>query len=132
MIPAFRRENLKYLAFVINRTPEVVRLAIDPDEPLVQVPSPLGNRPMMNASFRDRGGEHRTEPVPPQPYRLVADVYTPLEQNIFYLPKRQWIADHLPSGDRRLLVMRWAAPTTGIAMCEMQLLFMNYLKGSRP
>ena len=41
-IPAFRRENRKYLAFVINRTPQVVRLAIDPDEHLVQVPSPLG------------------------------------------------------------------------------------------
>ena len=34
-IPALRRENLKHLAFVIHRTPEVMRLAIDPDEHLV-------------------------------------------------------------------------------------------------
>ncbi len=36
-IAALRRENLKHLAFVIYRTPEVMRLAIDPDEHLVQV-----------------------------------------------------------------------------------------------
>ncbi len=48
---------------------------------------------MMNASFPDLAGEHRTKPVPPEPYRLVANVYTTLKQDIFYLPKRQWIAD---------------------------------------
>jgi hypothetical protein len=33
--PALRCENLKHLAFVIHRTPEIMRLAIDPDEHLV-------------------------------------------------------------------------------------------------
>ncbi len=47
MIPVLRDENLKYLAFVINRTPQIVRLAIDPDEHLVEVPSPLGKALMM-------------------------------------------------------------------------------------
>ena len=52
MIPVLRDENLKYLAFVINRTPQVVRLAVDPDEHLVEVPSPLGKALMMlNALF---------------------------------------------------------------------------------
>ncbi len=88
-----RDENLKYLTFVINRTPQVVRLASDPDEHLAEVPSPLGKRPMMNASSPDRSGEHRTESVPPEPNGFMANIDATLEQNIFYLPKRQWIAD---------------------------------------
>ena len=64
-----------------------------PDEYLVQVPAPLRKRPMMKASFSDRGRKHRTEPVPPKPYRLVADVDAPLEQNILDLSQRQRIAD---------------------------------------
>ncbi len=84
-IPALRRKNLKHLAFVIYRTPEIMRLTIDPDEHLVEVPAPLWKRPMMNASFPDRGGERWTEPVPPVPNRLMADIDTALEQEIFYL-----------------------------------------------
>ena len=48
---------------------------------------------MMNASFPDLTGEHRTEPVPPVPDRLVADIDTTLEQDILYLPQRQRITD---------------------------------------
>ncbi len=44
-IPALARENLEHLAFVIHGAPEVVRLAIDPNEGLVQVPTPR----LMNA-----------------------------------------------------------------------------------
>ena len=43
--------------------------------------------------FSDLVGEHRTETVPPKPYRLAADVDAPLEQNILDLPQRQRIAD---------------------------------------
>ena len=39
-IQAFRGKNFEDLAFVINRTPEVVRFTVDPDEQLIQVPSP--------------------------------------------------------------------------------------------
>ena len=92
-IPPLRRENLQHLAFVIHRTPEIMRLAIDPDEHFVEVPAPLRKRPVMNASFPDLAGEHRTETVPPEPYRLMANIDATLEQNIFYLPKRQRIAD---------------------------------------
>jgi len=42
---------------------------------------------MMNASFPDLAGKHRTEPVPPKPNRVVADIYTSLEQNVFHLPE---------------------------------------------
>ena len=40
-IPGLRRENLKRLVFVIHGTPEILHLAIDPDENLVEVPAPL-------------------------------------------------------------------------------------------
>ncbi len=45
----------------------------------------------MNAPLPDLRGEHRTEPVPPKPHDFVADIDTALEQEIFYLPKRQRI-----------------------------------------
>ncbi len=48
---------------------------------------------MMNASFSDRGGERWTEPVPPVPNRLMADIDTALEQEIFYLSQGQRITD---------------------------------------
>ena len=41
-IPPFRGKNFKYLAFVIERTPKVIRLAVDANEHLVQVPAPVG------------------------------------------------------------------------------------------
>ncbi len=40
---------------------------------------------MMNVPLPDLRGEHRTEPVPPESRRLVADIDTPFEQQIFYL-----------------------------------------------
>ena len=48
---------------------------------------------MMKASLPDLVGKHRTEAIPPEPYRLVADVDAPLEKNILDLPQRQRIAD---------------------------------------
>ncbi|MGB6907501.1 MAG: hypothetical protein WBE04_10370, partial [Methyloceanibacter sp.] len=66
----------------------IMRLSIDPDEYLVQVSAPLRKRPMMKASFPDRGRKHRTEAIPPKPNRLVADVDAPLEQNILDLSQR--------------------------------------------
>jgi hypothetical protein len=86
-IPALRHESLEHFAFVINRTPEIMRLSIDPDKHLIQVPTPLRKRPMMKASFPDLRGEHRTEATSPEPYRLVADVDVALEQNILDLPQ---------------------------------------------
>ena len=48
---------------------------------------------MKNAPLPDLRGEHRTEPVPPEPHRLVTDVDAALEQQILDLPQRQRIAD---------------------------------------
>ena len=69
---------------------------------------------MMKASLPDRGRKHRTEPVPPVPNRLVADVDPPLEQNILDLSQRQRIADihHHHEADH---LWRAAEITEGIA-----------------
>jgi hypothetical protein len=40
---------------------------------------------MINPSFPDRGRKHRSEPVPPEPNCLVADIDAALEQDVFNL-----------------------------------------------
>ena len=78
---------------MIYRTPQIMRLSIDPHEDFVNVQTPVRIRSSLNAMFSDLVGEHRTEATPPESYRLVADVDVPLEQNILDLSQRQWIAD---------------------------------------
>jgi hypothetical protein len=73
-IPPFGHKNLKYFALVIDGTPEVVHHAINSDKYFVQVPAPVRARMMKNSTPSDLGGKQRTEPVPPEPYRLVTDV----------------------------------------------------------
>ena len=48
---------------------------------------------VLNPPLADRRGEHRTEPVPPEPHRLVTDIDPTFEQQILDLPQRQGIAD---------------------------------------
>ena len=79
-IPPFRHENFQYFTFVINRPPEVMRLAVDTNENLVQMPAPVGIGLALNPSFSDLRREYRAEPIPPEPYRLVADINATLEQ----------------------------------------------------
>jgi hypothetical protein len=83
--PAFRDEYLKHFAFVINRPPEVMSLAVDPHKHLVQVPAPVRIPLTMNPPLPNLRRKHRAEPVPPEPYRLVADVDAAFEQQIFDL-----------------------------------------------
>jgi len=40
-IPPFRSKNLKHFAFMVDCAPNIVSLAIDPYEHLVQVPAPV-------------------------------------------------------------------------------------------
>ncbi len=48
---------------------------------------------MMNAPLQDLRGEHRTEPIPLEPHRLMANIDTTLEQQIFYLSQGQRVTD---------------------------------------
>jgi hypothetical protein len=58
---------------------------------------------MLKAPLLDLRSEHRAEPVPPEPHRLVADLDAALEQQVLDLAKRQRVpnlhhhrqADHL-------------------------------------
>ena len=67
--------------------------AVDLHEDIVQVPAPVRIEPLMNAAFPYLRGEHRTEPVPPEPHSLVADMYAALANNILNLQERQRIPD---------------------------------------
>jgi transposase len=70
-----------------NSPPKIVRLAVDLHEDLVEMPSPLRMRAIMNPSFPDLRGKNRAEPIPPETHRLVADTDATLEQQIFNLPQ---------------------------------------------
>ena len=85
-ISVLRGKNLKHLAFVIHRPPQIMHLTIDLHEDLVQVPAPLRQGPQRSRSLLpDLCGKHRTEPIPPEPHRLVADINTALMEQIFDL-----------------------------------------------
>ncbi len=45
------------------------------------------------SALPDLRSEHRTKSVPPELHDLMADIDAALEQEILYLPERQWIAD---------------------------------------
>jgi hypothetical protein len=40
-VPVLCREDLEYLAFVVNSPSKIAELSVDPNEDFVQVPAPL-------------------------------------------------------------------------------------------
>ncbi len=67
-IPPLAGKDLKDLAFMIHGAPQVMRLAPDPDERFIQMPSPMVITSMLlNALLPYLSGEHWTEPVLPEP-----------------------------------------------------------------
>ena len=88
-ISPLRRENLEHFACVINRPPRAVRLAADPHGHLVQAPA--GIRAISDTPLSYLRGEQRTEPVPPESQRLMANVDAAREHQVFDLAERQWI-----------------------------------------
>jgi len=40
-IPILRNVRLRDLSFMVNRSPEIMDFAVDPDENLIQMPAPL-------------------------------------------------------------------------------------------
>ena len=79
---------------MINSPPEIVRLAVDLHEDLIQVPLPIRiyTHPACPLSA-DLGCEHRAEPIPPKPDCLMADFDAKLVQKILHVPKRKWKPD---------------------------------------
>ena len=60
---------------------------------LVQMPAPLGTRMALNAALSGLSCEYRSEPIPRNTCRLVADTDATLKQQVFSLPQRKQILD---------------------------------------
>jgi hypothetical protein len=71
------------IAFVVNSSPKVVRLAIDLHENLAQVQLPvrIGSHPAYPVS-PDLRRKHRAKSVPPKPDSFMADLDATLVQQI--------------------------------------------------
>ena len=67
---------IQHFALMIYRAPQVVDLAVDLHEDLIQMPLLIRvTAHSLSSAPADFGGEKRAEPVPPKPDRLVADIY---------------------------------------------------------
>jgi hypothetical protein len=87
-IPPFRGENLKHLTFVIDSPPQIVSLAIDLYEDLVEVLAPVRICVVMKPTFPYLDYANWAEPVPPESYRLMADVDAPFMKKVFNIAER--------------------------------------------
>jgi len=98
---------------VIDSAPEIVLLAVDFDEDLIEMPSPLlALSQGLRALLPDLGCEHRAEPVPPMAHAFMADVDPTFVEQVFDIPQRKWKSDihhHCKTDDfwRRIEVAKW-------------------------
>jgi hypothetical protein len=75
-------------ALVLERSPEVDYFVTELHVHLVQVPPPVPEAPHAADPLTAYvAREHGSEPVPPQPDRLMADVDAALEQQVLYVPQ---------------------------------------------
>jgi hypothetical protein len=75
---------LQYFAFVIDSAPQVMCLALDLDENLVQLPSPVPTRPHpVHAFAPDFSRKPQAKLVPPEPHSLISEIAPPFVQHIF-------------------------------------------------
>ena len=94
LVTLLRHIRFKDFALVIHRAPEVVALASDFDEYLVQVPSPLRASPhRFRPALADLMGEVSTEAVDPKPDAFVADINAALVEKVFDIAQRQRESD---------------------------------------
>ena len=89
-ISAFRQIAVEDLAFVVDRSPELVLDAVDLHEDLIQMPSPVGQGPhAIDPLSPDLGGEHRAKSVPPKAHGFMANLDAPLVQQVFEVAQRK-------------------------------------------
>jgi len=73
---------------VVHCPPEVVHLAVDLHEHLVQVPLPVRICAHLADPFlADLCGKYWAKSLPPKPNRLVADVDAAFVQEVLHVPK---------------------------------------------
>jgi len=74
-ISAFRNAAFQNFALMINRAPQIMLLAIDLDEDLIELPSPLRTLAHgLRSLLTDLRRKHRTKSVPPVTHAFMADV----------------------------------------------------------
>ncbi len=75
---------------MIHSPPEVVPLAVDLHEHLIQMPLPLRICAHLTAPFpANISGKYWAKSVPPKSNRLMADVDTAFIQKVLHVPKRK-------------------------------------------
>lgn len=89
-IAALGDEGLEDFTLVIDRAPQVVRLAVDLYVHLIKMPLPMPkNAYLADALAANIRREQRAKSVPPQPNRLMAKVDSAFEQQILDVPQLQ-------------------------------------------
>lgn len=75
---------------MIDGAPQLVRLAADLHEDLIQMPAPLWNLTHKRGPLQsDFAGEHRTKAIDPEQDAFVTDVDTALMQQVFNIAQRE-------------------------------------------
>ncbi len=81
------------LTFLIDGPPEIMCIAGNFHENLIDMPAPNRINALLYLSFPDSGREERTKPVPPVADTLVANINAALVQQILVMAQRQRITD---------------------------------------
>jgi transposase len=90
VVTALADESFQNISFVIDGTPQVMRLAVDLHEHLVEMPLPVAEMSAAcDAPTTDLGRNDRPEPVPPEAHAFVADLDAALVQHVLDVPQRE-------------------------------------------
>ena len=82
-VSLLRDKGLQHLAFLVHGTPQVMVVAIDFHEHLIEVPPTTRQRThSVCPLLADPGGKDRSKTVPPEPDRLVAHLDPALMEKI--------------------------------------------------
>ena len=87
LVPGLGHKAFQNFTLVIDGAPEVVPLAVDLHENLVEMTPPVARSQPLDPALLDLICEHRAEPMLPKPHRLVADVDTTLVEQILDIPQ---------------------------------------------
>jgi hypothetical protein len=90
LVPGFRNLALQHLALVIDRSPQIHHLSVDPHVHLVEVPLPVPKSAhSADPLTTDFSNEKGPEAVPPLPHGIMADIDAAIEQEILDVPQAQ-------------------------------------------
>jgi hypothetical protein len=79
--PALGDVTLENLALLVDGSPEVNHLPVQPHVHFIQVPTPVAEAPHAADPLpADVGREHGPKSIPPEPHGLMADVDATLKQ----------------------------------------------------